>query len=184
MRSNEKVEDGTRTKVIRDGPRGREVELTWRRPDYAIVKSERDPEDTYDPRARGWYKSALERRGRVWTEPYIFFTSRKPGITVASPIMGKDGVVEAVLGADIEISDISQFLARASLLGGQSVYISTPEGKVIAHSNANVIVSDSAGGENALRFRLISELPGIEGKAGKRLSELTGRRSASVWEEE
>jgi hypothetical protein len=184
MRSNEKIKGGTRTKVIRNGSLGREVELTWRQPDYAIVKSERDPEDTYDPRARGWYKSAVERRGRVWTEPYIFFTSHKPGITVASPIIGKDGVVEAVLGADIEISEISQFLSRANLLGGQSVYISTSEGKVIAHSNASVIVSDSAAGENVLRFRVISELPGIEGKAGKRLSELTGRRSASVWEEE
>ena len=39
MRSNEKVKDGTRTKAIRYGPLGREVELTWRGPDYAIVKS-------------------------------------------------------------------------------------------------------------------------------------------------
>jgi hypothetical protein len=90
MRSNEKVEGGTRTKVIRNGPRGREVELTWRRPDYAILESEQDPADTYDPRARGWYRSAVERRGRVWTEPYIFFTSRKPGITLASAIVGND----------------------------------------------------------------------------------------------
>ena len=34
-RSNEKVKGGTRTKVIRNGPIGREVELTWRRPDYS-----------------------------------------------------------------------------------------------------------------------------------------------------
>ena len=182
MRSNEKVEGGTRTKVIRNGPR--EVELTWRRPDYAIVKSERDPEDTYDPRARGWYRSAVERRGRAWTEPYIFFTSRQPGITLASAIIGKDGAVEAVLGVDIEINEISGFLARTSLLRGGSVYISTSEGKVIAHSNARVVLPDSAGGDNALRFRTISELPGIEGTAGKRLSELTGTRSASVWEAE
>jgi hypothetical protein len=184
MRSNEKVEGGTRTKVIRNGPLGREVELTWRRPDYAIVKSERDPEDTYDPRARGWYRSAVERRGRAWTEPYIFFTSRQPGITLASAIIGKDGAVEAVLGVDIEINEISGFLARTSLLRGGSVYISTSEGKVIAHSNARVVLPDSAGGDNALRFRTISELPGIEGTAGKRLSELTGTRSASVWEAE
>jgi len=117
-RSNEKVKGGTRTKVIRNGPIGREVELTWRRPDYAIVKSERDPEDTYDPRARGWYQAAVERRGRVWTEPYIFFTSRTPGITVASPIIGKDGTVESVLGIDIEITEISKSLSRASLVGG------------------------------------------------------------------
>ena len=34
-RSNEKIKGGTRTKVIRNGPIGREVELTWRRPDYS-----------------------------------------------------------------------------------------------------------------------------------------------------
>jgi Cache domain len=184
MRSDEKVEGGTRTKVIRNGPLGREVELTWRQPDYAIVKSERDPEDTYDPRARGWYRSAVERRGRVWTEPYIFFTSRKPGITLASAIIGKDGAVEAVLGVDIEINEISGFLARTSLLRGESVYISTSEGKVIVHSNASVVLPNSAAGDNALRFRSISELSGVEGTAGKRLSGLTGARSASVWEEE
>jgi hypothetical protein len=183
MRSNEK-EGGTRTKVIRNVPTGREVELTWRRPDYAIIKSERDPQDTYDPRERGWYRSAVERRGRVWTEPYIFFTSRKPGITLASAVIGKDGAVEAVLGVDIEISEISQYLARSNLLSEQSVYISTSEGKVIAHSNASVVLPDGAGGDDALRFRLVSELPGIEGAAGKRLSELTGTRSANVWEAE
>ena len=184
MRSNEKIQGGTRTKVIRNGPAGREVELTWRRPDYAIVASERDPEDTYDPRARGWYRSAVERRGRVWTEPYIFFTAHKPGITLASAIIGKDGAVEAVLGADIEISEIARFLARTNLLREKSVYISTSDGKVIAHSNANVVLAGSAAGDDALRFRLVSELPGIEGVAGKRLSELTGALSANVWEAE
>ena len=182
MRSNEKVEGGTRTKVIRNGPRGREVELTWRRPDYAIVKSEQDPADTYDPRARDWYRSAVERRGRVWTEPYIFFTSRKPGITLAFPVIAKDGAVEAVLGIDIEIGEISRFLARNNLLGWKSVYISTSEGKVIAHSHASVVLPDSAAGDNALRFRVISELPGIEGTLDERVRKGLGTRSANVWE--
>ena len=182
MRSNEKVEGGTRTKVIRNGPRGREVELTWRRPDYAIVKSEQDPADTYDPRARDWYRFAVERRGRVWTEPYIFFTSRKPGITLASAIIGKDGATEAVLGVDIEISEISRYLAGTSLLRGKSVYISTSEGKVIAHSSASVVLPDSASGDNALRFRVISELPGIEGTLDERVRKGLGTRSANVWE--
>jgi Cache domain len=188
MRSNEKVVGGTRTKVIRNGPLGREVELTWRGPDYAIVERERDPADTYDPRARGWYRSAIERRGRAWTEPYIFFTSRKPGITLASAIIGKDGAAEAVLGVDIEMSEISRFLARTSLLRGKSVYISTSEGKVIAHTNASVVLPDSTAGDNAMRFRAISELPGIEGRlaegVSKRLSEPAGTRSANVWEAE
>jgi two-component system, cell cycle sensor histidine kinase and response regulator CckA len=188
MRSNERVEGGTRTKVIRIGPQGREVELMWRGPDYAIVKRERDPADTYDPRAREWYRSAVERRGRAWTEPYIFFTSRKPGITLASAIIGKDEAVEAVLGVDIEMSEISRFLARTGLLREKSVYISTSEGKVIAHSNAGVVLPDSAAGDNALRFRVVSELPGIEGRLAegvrKWLSEPAGTRSAKVREAE
>jgi hypothetical protein len=184
MRSNEKVADGTRTKAIRNGPLGREVELTWRGPDYGLVKSERDPGDTFDPRERGWYRAAVERRGRIWTAPYIFFSSRKPGITLASPIIGNDRAVEVVLGVDIEMSEISKFLAGANLLKKKSVYLATSDGKVIAHSNANVIMQDTAAGDDALRFRVISELPGIEGTVGKRLSELARTHSRSVWEDE
>ena len=188
MRSNEKIKDGTRTKVIRNGPLGREVELTWRGPDYDIVKSEHDPADSYDPRARPWYRSAVEHRGRAWTEPYIFFTSHKPGITLVSAITGNDGAVKAVLGVDIEMSQILSFLARYSLLEGKSVYISTTEGKVIAHSNPSVVLPVSTAGDNTLRFRAISELPGVEGTLAesvlKRLSEPVGTRSSNVWEAE
>jgi len=87
-----------------------------------------------------------------------------------------------VLGVDIEIGEISRFLAGTSLLRGKSVYISTSDGKVIAHSNINVILPNSVAGDDTLRFRDVSELPGIESAAGKRLSELTGARSTSVWE--
>jgi hypothetical protein len=186
MRSNEKVNDGTRTKVIQNGPLGREVALTWRGPDYAIVKSERDPADTYDPRARVWYRIAIEQRGRAWTEPYIFFTSHKPGITLASAITGKDDAIKAVLGVDIEISQILRFLTRYSLLEQKSIYISTTEGKVIAHSNESVVLPGSTAGDGSLRFRVISELPGVEGTLAesvlKRLAEPAGTRSSIVWE--
>ena len=188
MRSNEKVEDGTRTKIIRSGAQGREVELTWRARDYARVKREQDPTDTYDPRARTWYRSAVERRGRAWTEPYIFFTSHKPGITLASAIIGKDGAVEAVLGVDVDMSEISGFLARTKLLGQKSIYISTSEGKVIAHSNANVVLPGGAAGNSVERFRQISELPGTDGMLAetvrKQLSESADTRSANVSEAE
>jgi hypothetical protein len=69
------------------------------------------------------------------------------------------------------------------LLRGKSVFISTSDGKVIAHSSASVVLPDRTAGGNGVRFRLISELPGIEGMAAKRVSEpLTGTHSANVWE--
>ena len=87
-----------------------------------------------------------------------------------------------MLGVDIEISEISRYLAGTSLLRGKSVYISTSEGKVIAHSSASVVLPDSASGDNALRFRVISELPGIEGTLDERVRKGLGTRSANVWE--
>jgi hypothetical protein len=49
-------------------------------------------------------------------------------------------------------------------------------------------LADSAAGDNALRFRVISELPGIEGTLDERvrkgLSEPSRTRSANVWEAE
>lgn len=186
MRSDEKVAGGTRTKVIRTGAQGRQVELTWRGPDGAVIGRASDTADTYDPRARGWYRSAAERHGRVWTEPYIFFTSRKPGITLASAIVGKDGAVEAVLGVDIEMDQISHLLGQTSLLNEKSVYISTSDGKVIAHSNASVVMPDSAAGRDALRFRNISELPGSEGQLAGAVRQWLAKpattRGAAVWE--
>lgn len=184
MRTKEKIDDGARTKMIHVGPLGREVELTWRGPEYAIVKSERDPADTYDPRARPWYRSAVERRARTWTEPYIFFSSQRPGITLASAITGKDGAIRAVLGVDIEITQILSFLARYSLLERKSVYIATAEGKVIAHSNASVVLPGNTAGDNTFRFRAISELPGVEGTLAESVLKRLSEPGSNVWEEE
>jgi hypothetical protein len=56
------------------------------------------------------------------------------------------------------------------------------------HSNASVVLPGSTAGDNTLRFRVISELPGVEGALAesvlKRLSEPLGTRSSNVWEAE
>jgi hypothetical protein len=79
-----------------------------------------------------------------------------------------------------------RFLTRYSLLGQKSIYIFTTEGKVIAHSNESVVLPGSTAGDGSLRFRVISELPGVEGTLAesvlKRLAEPAGTRSSNVWE--
>ena len=52
MRSDQETTGGFRTKIIRQEPAGREVELIWRDENDAVVKNARDPEDPYDPRNR------------------------------------------------------------------------------------------------------------------------------------
>lgn len=188
MRSDQEIAEGTRTKVIRQRPEGREVALTWRDPDYATVKTEHDPEDPYDPRARAWYRAAIEQRGSVWTEPYIFFTSRKPGITAAVAVRNDDDTIAAVVGVDIEMSEVSTFLTQLSLGMGGSAYIVTPEGEVIAHSGVDPVLPDSVAGDDSLRFRKVTDLRGIEGTVGERVlarvSSPAGATTPIIWEEE
>jgi hypothetical protein len=171
MKSNEEAAGGTRTKVIRQRPEGREVELTWRDRDFAVVKNELDAQDQYDPRTRDWFSAALESERPAWTEPYVFFTSGNPGITLASAIRDSDGTVSEVLGIDIEISEISRFLTRGSLGVRGPAYIVTEQGKVIAHSDAEPVMQGSGQSGDAPRFRTTAELGGVEGALDKAIFE-------------
>ena len=188
MRNNEEAAGGTRTKIIRSSAQGRTVSLAWRDSDYKRIKSASDPQDPYDPRTRTWYQTALEHGQSVWTEPYIFFTSRKPGITMAVPVLGADGALAAVLGVDIEIGEISSFLLRSSLGIRGAAYIATPGGEVIAHSRADVLTLNSAAGDDSLRFRSVAELEGIDGVVGgrilERFTEGASLSSTDIWQEE
>ncbi len=195
MRSNEEATGGTRTKFIRQGAAGRDVSLTWRDTDFSSLKTASDPEDTYDPRTRAWYRGVLDAGNSIWTEPYVFFTSRRPGITLATPILNGEGEVAAILGVDMELLEISRFLASNSLGMQGSAFIATAKGEVIAHSAVSSIVPNSAAGDDSLRYRGIAELEGVESQIGARIQErfftasavlaesTEGVRSAEIWEE-
>ena len=187
MPSDQEITGGTRTKVIRNGPTGREVVLTWHDPNYATVKEARDPADTYDPRERPWYRAAVKQGGVVWTKPYVFFTSRKPGITAATAVTDGNGKVTAVVGIDIEMSEVSRFLRQIVFNKGGSAFIVAPEGDVIAHSSAGLVLPDKAASDDSLRFRKVAELDDVAASVGDtiraRLSANAGAAAPRVWED-
>ncbi|AUH33174.1 cache domain-containing protein [Paracoccus tegillarcae] len=144
-----------RTKIIQTTPE-RSVKMMWRNEDFSIVDSTTDPEDMFDPRNRPWYQRAFEKMGTIWTEPYIFFSSKAPGITLASPVFSNEGTVRGVVGVDIEISSISEFLSRLRIgLSGKALMINQ-NGDVIAHPNLALIRTENSDG--SLRFTQINEL--------------------------
>ncbi|RAP29333.1 hypothetical protein DID78_03870 [Candidatus Marinamargulisbacteria bacterium SCGC AG-343-D04] len=73
-----------------------------------IIK--KDNVSKYDPRGRPWYKGAKKSKGIFWTPPYIFFTSQKKGITVSVPIFRKDNTVAGVIGVDLLLDKLEEFL--------------------------------------------------------------------------
>ena len=47
----------------------------------------RDAADfAFDPRTRDWYRAAMRSDRQIRTDPYVFFTTREPGITLAARI--------------------------------------------------------------------------------------------------
>lgn len=141
--------------IVRDGAK-RETDLIWRDNEYKIVSQQLDPEDTYDPRTRPWYQSAVAELASIWTDPYIFFTSRKPGITAASPVFDANGKLRGVVGVDIGIDAISDFLSRLNIGESGAALILNKNGDVIAHPDQNLIRTERDDG--TLRFVNISEI--------------------------
>lgn len=90
----------------------------------------------YDPRARPWYGAALRARGPVWTDAYIFASSRQLGVTFARPIYGPGGHLWAVLGIDLSLSALSGVLAETAgvLEGLDDLFFATDlTDRVLAH---------------------------------------------------
>ncbi len=145
-----------RTKIITNSKGDRSTKFIWRNEDYSIVESRFDATDTFDPRERPWYKNALSTRNIIWTDPYIFFSSKKPGITAASPVISSNGQLDGVIGVDIEIEAISDFLSNLKIGNNGAVIILNRNGDVIAHPNPALIKIEDADG--VLQFANIKEI--------------------------
>lgn len=145
-----------RSKLITHNDGERRTELIWRNADFSTVIQRLDPADKYDPRVRPWYETAKAAKGSIWTDPYIFFTSQKPGITIASPVIARDGSIQGVIGVDIEIDAISEFLADLKIGESGTALIVNRNGDVIAHPEPALF--KSKGEDGRLQFVSIENI--------------------------
>ncbi len=157
MRDKTHSEAGYRSKIISIANEQRSVEVTWRDMDFKTVLTEQDNSDSYDPRIRPWYIKATRLNQLVWTEPYIFFTSQKPGITISSPVYDTSGnkAIDGVIGVDITIDQISSFLSGLKIGQSGSAFIIDTQGQVLAHPDSEKISRRSF---DQLTFTRITEI--------------------------
>ncbi|MFE3838435.1 sensor histidine kinase [Pseudogemmobacter sonorensis] len=145
-----------RSKLITFDAEGRrQVDLIWRAKDFTRLAHQADPDDPYEARDRLWYTRAKSEQTTIWTDPYIFFSSQHPGITLAAPVMGEGGQVRGVVGVDIEISEISNFLARLNIGDTGKALVIHKNGDVIAHPNPEMIKTTNEDG--TLSFANLTE---------------------------
>ncbi len=112
-----------------------EIKVTWiyRDKENRVVNVKIAGDDGYDPRVRPWYIGALKSRGIHWTDIYIFFTGKRPGVTVSYPLYAIDGQLIAVLGIDIHLERISEFLANLKIGTNGRAMIIEDRGTLVAY---------------------------------------------------
>jgi sigma-B regulation protein RsbU (phosphoserine phosphatase) len=115
----------TRLGVVRDEPRG----------DYR-----------FDPRTRDWYQRARGSDALVRTDPYVFFTTREVGTTVAA--RSADG--GSVIGVDITLQDLSRHLGQSNVTPSARLALVDQRGHVIAHPDATRLVRSGSDGSATL----------------------------------
>ncbi len=130
--------EGFFTKVIRNGLE-RTVTYRQHNQDLELTKVSLHPEDSYDPTTRPWYQKAVEKNAPIWTDPYIFFTSKRPGITVARPVF-VDTEFLGVVSVDVEISGLSAFLGTIPISDQGSAFIINREGLAIAFAGLEAMI--------------------------------------------
>jgi len=97
---------------------------------------------SYDPRTRGWFKDAQAAATSIKTAPYLFFSNRKVGMTLAT--RGGPG---NVIGADILLETLGQKLQQKKLTPGTEIALVNAEGFVIAHEDVSRLVTVPPGAD-------------------------------------
>lgn len=94
-------------------------------------------DDAFDPRTRPWFKGAMATGGISWTEIYVFFTDRVPGLTVSLAVPARHDGPAAVVGADIRLDTLSRFLATLRIGESGKAMILDRAGRLVAFPEAD-----------------------------------------------
>lgn len=94
------------------------------------IERRRMPQYLYDPRTRPWYQLAGVPGQRVFTEPYAFYSTGAPGVTVA-----KRANAHSVVGIDITLAHLSGKLTEMSSLPGMRIALFDEQRRLLARSD-------------------------------------------------
>lgn len=84
---------------------------------------------SYDPRQRPWYKQAQKAGQSIFTDPYIFSSSRLPGLTCARVLADNNGV----FGADITLTRLGHLLETQKISENGRIWILNDKNRLAAY---------------------------------------------------
>ncbi|NJO70906.1 MAG: hypothetical protein HC825_02775 [Oscillatoriales cyanobacterium RM1_1_9] len=112
-----------------------------------------DSVEGYDPRVRPWYKAALKAGKPTWSEVYTDAASTEAlMITPSQPVFDQNNQLIGVLGLDVTLGEISQFLSTLKVGKTGKTFIVEPSGLLVASSTPNPPFDASNERINATEF--------------------------------
>jgi len=145
------------TKIIKQQDGGREVRWVRRDPAGKVRRIEYDPDDRYDPRDSPWYKGAVRTHAIYWTDVYVFFTGRAPGVTAALAVFDADNKLLGVLSIDLELASLSRFLAGLRIGETGSAFIISETGQLVASPALDRMLGNTDGSPAPLKLDELGE---------------------------
>ena len=114
-------------------------------------------DDSYDPRLRPWFDGAMMFGKLFWTNVYVFYTSKTPGVTTSVPLKDNIGRIKGVLAVDVDLMDLSIYLKSHIKVGktGRS-FIIDGQRRVVAIDDPDNLTGTPTG-ESKQRLYKISE---------------------------
>ncbi|WP_434675119.1 HD domain-containing phosphohydrolase [Pseudomonas sp. D3-10] len=104
----------------------------------ALIGRRDNSGETFDPRSRGWFRSAMDTSEQITTEPYVFFSSRNIGTTLA-----RRSGDQAVIGADLTLAALSQTLAKHKVTASTEIVLADLQGNAVGYPDSGRLVTDS-----------------------------------------
>ncbi|MBD2108713.1 hybrid sensor histidine kinase/response regulator [Nodosilinea sp. FACHB-13] len=116
----------------------------------------------YDPRIRDWYTDAKKAGTARWTEVYQLVPELTLAITANAPIYNAAGQLEGVLGVDLVLADIGDFLSTLKIgQTGQAFLIEKDQSLIASSTQENPFVKPRADGPEERLHAIASNNPMI-----------------------
>lgn len=137
----------------RDGQQ--EISYVYYDSDLKLIGSQEGIDSNYDPRQRSWYQTAIHSKKLIQTAPYIFFTTRDVGITLARRLPESAGVV----AVDLRLNEISKELSNHLITPSTEVVVFDSKGTVLAYPDVEQVSRYAGeGGHDSLATAHLSDL--------------------------
>ncbi len=119
------------------------------------IEAREMPDYQFDPRTRPWYTAASEASSAdevVQTGPYVFFSTREVGLSVAA----RHPFSVVVAGVDVTLSALSDVLAQQRMTPSSELVIFDHKGMAIAYAQPGKLIKGT--GATAVTLSSVEEL--------------------------